>query len=154
MSAIAEILALVNGNPSKTLDELILGEKTFVATSDTTLKVLGTITPIPASATPTGHFSFIPKLSGTVNIRIISPIVTGNKGTHPLNLIVFENGVQISAYEFNQSETEQTINHHSINIIKDAEYSFDVKLTFGGLSSYTYPKLEISAIVVDSNYYE
>jgi hypothetical protein len=154
VSAIAEILALVNGNPNKTLDELILGEKTFVATSDTTLKVLGTITPISASATPTGRFSFIPKLSGTINIRIISPIVTGQYGPSPLKLIVFKDNVQISTYTFEQSEEEQTIYLHSINIVKDAEYSFAIQKTSGGLSSQSNPKLEISAIVADSNYYE
>lgn len=154
MSAIAEILALVNGNPSKTLDELILGEKTFIATSDTTLKVLGTITPIAASATPTGQFSFIPKLSGTINIRIISPIVTGTYSPYPLKSIVFKDGAQISTYTFNQSKEEQTINYHSINIVKDAQYSFAVQRTNDGISDYSEPKLEICAIVVDSNYYE
>lgn len=154
MSAIAEILALVNGNPNKTLDELILGEKTFVATSDTTLKVLGTITPITASATPTGQFSFIPKLSGTINIRIISPIVTGSYPLRPLKLIVFKDNVQISTYTFEQSKGEQTIYLYSINIVKDAEYSFTIQNTSDGLTSYSSPKLEISAIVADSNYYE
>jgi hypothetical protein len=154
VSAIAEILALVNGNPNKTLDELILGEKTFVATSDTTLKVLGTITPISASETPTGQFSFIPKLSGTINIRIISPIVTGMYDPYPLKLIVFKDNVQISTYTFEQSEEEQTIYLHSINIVKDAEYSFAIQKTSAVLSSQSNPKLEISAIVADSNYYE
>lgn len=154
MSAIAEILALVNGNPNKTLDELILGEKTFVATSDTTLKVLGSTRPITSSAIPVGKFSFIPKLSGTINIRITSPIVTGHYGTRPINLIVFENGVQISSYTFEQSTDEQTIYLHSINILKDAKYSFDIQQTSGGLADYSEAKLEICAIVVDSNYYE
>ena len=154
MSAIAEILALVNGNPNKTLDELILGEKTFVATSDTILKVLGSITPIVPHLTPTGKFSFIPKLSGTVNIRITSPIVTGQYHSSPVNLIVFKDGVRISTYTFRQSNTEQTIYLHSINIVKDAKYSFDIQRTDAGLSSYSDAKLEISAIVADSNYYE
>lgn len=152
MSAIAEILALVNGNPSKTLDELILGEKTFIATSDTILKVLGTIT--PKSGTPTGQFSFIPKLSGTINIRIISPVVTGSYSVSPLKLIVFKDDVQISTGTFNQSKEQETIYLHSINIVKDAKYSFAIQITESGLSSYSIPKLEISAIVVDSNYYE
>ena len=154
MSAIAEILALVNGNPNKTLDELILGEKTFVATSDTTLKVLGTITPIPTSATPTGRFSFIPKLSGTVNIRITSPIVTGQYSPRPLKLIVFKDGTQNSTYTFEQSKTEQTIHLYPINIVKDAKYSFAIQQTSDALATYSAPRLEISAIVADSNYYE
>lgn len=154
MSAIAEILALVNGNPSKTLDELILGEKIFIATPDTILKVLGTIKPINYNATPTGKFSFIPKLSGTINIRISSPVVTGSYGLSPLKLIVFKDDVQISTGTFNQSREEETIYLYSINIVKDAKYSFAIQLTDGGLSSYSIPKLEISAIVVDSNYYE
>ena len=154
MSAIAEILALVNGNPSKTLDELILGEKTFIATSDTILKVLGTITPTTSSETPTGQFSFIPKLPGTINIRIISPVVTGSYSVSPLKLIVFKDDVQISTGTFNQSKEQETIYLHSINIVKNAKYSFAIQRTGSGISSYSIPKLEISAIVVDSNYYE
>lgn len=154
MSAIAEILALVNGNPNKTLDELILGEKTFVATPDTILKALGTITLTSADETPTGQFSFIPKLSGTINVRIVSPIVTGQYPTYPLKSIVFENDVQVSTYIFEQSKEEQTICLHSINIVKDAKYSFAIQKTKSGLNSQTSPKLEISAIAVDSNYYE
>lgn len=154
MSAIAEILALVNGNPNKTLDELILGEKTFVATSDTILKVLGSITPITASAAPTGKFSFIPKLSGTVNIKITSPIVTGQYSPSPVKLIVFKDGTQISTYTFSQSKTEQTTYLYSLNIVKDAKYSFDIQRTSDGLYSCSNAKLEIAAIVVDSNYYE
>lgn len=136
------------------LKRVINGEKTFVATSDTILKVLGSITPITPNTTPTGKFSFIPKLSGTVNIRITSPIVTGQYSTDPLKLIVFKDNVQISTYTFYQSKAEQTIYLHSINIVKDAKYSFAIQNTSGGLNSQSNPKLEISAIVVDSNYYE
>lgn len=154
MSAIAEILAFINGNPNKTLDELILGEKTFVATSDTILKVLGSITPIASSATPTGRFSFIPKLSGAVNIRIISPVVTGQNPLAPLKLVVFKDEVPLFTYTFYQSKTEQTTHLYSINIVKDAKYSFAVQQKEQSAQSYSTPKLEISAIVADSNYYE
>lgn len=136
------------------LKRVINGEKTFVATSDTILKVLGNITPIVPNATPTGKFSFIPKLSGTINIRITSPIVTGQYSVRPLKLIVFKDGVRFSTYTFTQSKSEQTTYLHSLNIVKDAKYSFDIQITDSGLSSYSDAKLEISAIVVDSNYYE
>jgi hypothetical protein len=136
------------------LRNFIKGEKTFIATSDTVLKVLGNISITSSTGTPAGKFSFIPKVSGAVNIRITSPIVTGGYSLSPLRLIVYKDGTQISTYTFNQSKNEEVINLHSLNIVKDAKYSFAVQATDDGLASNSNPKLEICAIVVDSNYYE
>lgn len=144
MSSIADLLAIVNGNPEKTLDELILeidNRKRFVV-GDTTL--------IPATSKTTAdgqtsnYFSFTPSLSGQVTLD-----VTYGSSVDPSKMIlkIARNGTAIVNTSMNNIGTSKILNI-------EAGYKYEFKISRDGWTSGSEVTLSITGDIKVVGYYD
>ena len=117
MSAIADILAIVNSNPNKTLDELFL-EHLGLGASDSTLKTLYTGKKYISKESQIGE-GFVPSVDGT--IRCISKFSrTGI--VDQVYLYVYEDENKVATHIFAGSEIDSGEVSFDFNIKANRNY--------------------------------
>lgn len=149
MSAIAEILALVNGNPNETLDDLIKrldAKKEFVA-GDYPLSSLITKN-LNTEGAEYNYFSFNPELSGSIKLRISNSSDLGKLGSKWFRFYVYKDDVLYQTISPNEVVTQD----FTIKIEGNHTYRFAGKRI--DWYSYQYVNMQLFGDIKILGYYE
>lgn len=149
MSAIAEILALVNENPNETLDALIkrLDAKKEFVVGNYQLSSLRTIK-LDTEGSIYNYFSFKPELSGNIKLRISNNSAGQSISSNMFTFYVYKDDALYQTISPSNVETQD----FTIKIDANHTYRFAGKRT--DWSSYQYVNMQLFGDIKILGYYE
>lgn len=137
------------------LKNFIKGEKVFIGAKDVSLRVLDEDIQVGSESEPSiVTCKFVPKLSGTVYIKVTPIRIGTNYTAQPYIVSIYKNSLD----NIIRSMTSKTpvVNeplYCPINVDDDNEYIITLHKTSGGLTASVSVQVEVNGMVVDSNYF-